>query len=155
MHDPRESHFALIKRILRYIKGTLQFGLSLSRSQSHDLVVYSDADWTGCSDTRRSTSGYYVFHSNNLISWSSKRQHTMSLSSAEAEYRGVANVMAEACWLRQLLGELQRPLTHITLVYGNNISAMYLSTNPIHHQRTKHVEIDLHFVREHVALGAI
>jgi hypothetical protein len=63
--------------------------------------------------------------------------------------------MAEACWLRQLLGELQRPLTRTTLVYGNNISVVYLSTNPIHHRRTKHVEIDLHFVREHVALGAI
>jgi hypothetical protein len=95
MHDPRESHFALIKRILRYIKGTLQFGLSLSRSQSHDLVVYSDADWTGCSDTRRSTSCYCVFLGNNLISWSSKRQHTMSLSSAELNIE-----VLQMSWLR-------------------------------------------------------
>jgi hypothetical protein len=87
MHDPRESHFGLIKRIMWYIKGTLQYGLSLSRSRSHDLVIYSDADWADCSDTRRSTSGYCVFLGDNLISWSSKRQHTVSRSSAEAEYR--------------------------------------------------------------------
>jgi hypothetical protein len=97
MHDPRESHFALIKRILRYIKGTLQFGLSFSRRQSHELVVYSDADWVGCPDTRRSTSMYCVFLGDNLISWSSKHQHTVSRSSAEAEYKGVANAVAEAC----------------------------------------------------------
>ena len=155
MHDPRESHFSLIKRILRYIKGTMAYGLALSRSRSHELVVYSDADWAGCPDTRRSTSGYCVFLGDNLISWSSKRQHTVSRSSAEAEYRGVANAVAETCWIRQLLSELRRPLTRATLVYCDNISAVYLSTNPVHHQRTKHVEIDLHFVRERVALGAV
>jgi hypothetical protein len=155
MHDPRESHFALIKRILRNIKGTLQFGLSFSRSQSHELVVYSDADWVGCSDTRRSTSGYCVFLGDNLISWSSKCQHTVSRSSDEAEYRGVANAVAEACWIRQLFGELRRPLTCATLVYCDNISVVHLSTNLVHHQRTKHVEIDIHFVRERVALGAV
>lgn len=109
MHDPRESDFALIKRILRYVKGTLDYGLQLTSSSSNDLVVYSDADWAGCPDTRRSTSGYCVFLGDNLISWSSKRQHTVSRSSAEAEYRGVANSIAEACWIRQLLGELHRP----------------------------------------------
>jgi hypothetical protein len=155
MHDPRESHFALIKRILWYIEGTIEYGIVLSCSHSHELVVYSDADWAGCPDTRRSTSGYCVFLSDNLISWSSKRQHTVSRSSAEAEYRGVANAVAEACWLRQLLGELRRPLARATLVYCDNISVVYLSTNLVHHQRTKHVEIDLHFVRKRVALGAV
>ena len=81
--------------------------------------------------------------------------NTVSLSSAEAEYRGVANVVAKACWIRQLLDELHRPLPHATLVYCDNISAVYLSTNLVHHQRTKHVEIDIHFVRERVALGAV
>lgn len=155
MHDPRESDFALIKRILRYVKGTLDYGLQLTSSSSNDLVVYSDADWAGCPDTRRSTSGYCVFLGDNLISWSSKRQHTVSRSSAEAEYRGVANSVAEACWIRQLLGELHRPPSKATIVYCDNISAVYLSTNPVHHQRTKHVEIDLHFVRERVALGVV
>jgi hypothetical protein len=115
MHDPHEPHFALIKRILQYIKGTMEYGLTLSRSQSHDLIVYSDADWAGCPDTCRSTSGYCVFLGDNLILWSSKRQHTVSRSSAEAEYRGVANAVAEACWIRQLLGELRRPLPRAIL----------------------------------------
>jgi hypothetical protein len=82
-----------------------------------------------------------VFLGTNLISWSSKRQNVVSRSSAEAEYRAVANGVAEACWLRQLLQELHAPLTKSTLVYCDNVSAVYLSTNPIQHQRTKHVEI--------------
>ena len=133
----------------------MEYGLAISRSRSHELVVYSDANWVGCLDTRCYTSGYCVFLGDNLISWSSKRQHTVSRSSAEAEYRGVANAVVEACWISQLLGELRHPLTRATLVYCDNISVVYLSTNPVHHQRTKHVEIDLHFVRERVALGAI
>jgi hypothetical protein len=139
MHDPREPHLATLKRILRYVRGTLDNG---------DLIVYSDADWAGCPDTRRSTSGYAVFLGDNLVSWSSKRQNTVSRSSAEAEYRTVANGVAEATWLRQLLLELHAPPRHAKLVYCDNVSAVYMSSNPVQHQRTKHIEIDLHFVRE-------
>lgn len=85
MHDPREPHYALVKRILRYLRGTLDFGIILWRTDISSLVVYSDADWAGCPDTRRSTSGYGVFLGDNLVSWSSKRQPTVSRSSAEAE----------------------------------------------------------------------
>lgn len=92
MHDPREPHFAALKRILLYLKGTLHHGLHLAPSSSLQMTAYSDADWGGCPDTRRSTSGYCVFFSNNLVSWSSKRQTTTSHSSAEAEYRGVAKI---------------------------------------------------------------
>ena len=155
MHDPREPHLAALKRILRYVRGTLHLGLVLRPSSQHELVAYSDADWAGCPDTRKSTSGYAVFLGDNLISWSSKRQNTVSRSSAEAEYRAVANTVAEASWLRQLLSELQSPLQRATLVYCDNISAVYMSANPVQHQRTKHIEIDLYFVREHVALGAV
>ncbi|PWA99415.1 hypothetical protein CTI12_AA009100 [Artemisia annua] len=155
MHDPREPHFAALKRILRYVHGTLDFGLHLYSSPTSSLVGYTDADWAGCPSTRRSTSGYCVFLGDNLLSWSSKRQHTISRSSAEAEYRGVANVVAETAWLRNLLRELHSPLTSATLVYCDNVSALYLSANPVQHQRTKHIEIDIHFVRDMVTAGQV
>jgi hypothetical protein len=153
MHDPREPHLTAMKRILHYLQGTPDYGLLLRHSSSSDLVVYMDADWADCPDTRHSTSGYAVFLGDNLISWSAKRQTIVSRSSAEAEYRAVANGVAEATWLRQLLNELQTPLSWCTLVYYDNISVVCLSTTP--HQRTKHVEIDLHFVREKVAIGQV
>jgi hypothetical protein len=103
MHDPREPHLHLIKRILRYLKGTLDLSLTLSPSKSHTLIAYSGADWAGCPDTRRSTSGFCMFLGDNLISWSSRRQTTVSRSSAEVEYRAVAAAMAESCWIRLLL----------------------------------------------------
>jgi len=143
-----------MKRLLWYLRGTLGYRLLLDRSFSVELVVYTDADWAGCPDTRRSTSGYVVFLGGNLVSWSSKRQPVVSRSSAEAEYRAVTNCVAEAAWLRQLLVELHRPLARSSLVYCDNVSAVYLSTKTVQHQRTKHV-IDLHFVRDHVAIGDV
>jgi hypothetical protein len=135
-----------MKCILRYLQGTRDYGLLLRRSSSSDLVIYTDADWAGCPDTRRFTSCYVMFLEDNLVSWSAKRQTVISRSSAEAEYRAVANGVAEATWLRQLLHELQTPSSRCTLVYCDNISAVYLSTNLVQHQRTKHMEIDLHFI---------
>jgi len=122
MHDPREPHLAALKRILRYVRVTLHLGLLLRPSAQSDLVVYSDADWAGCPDTRKSTSGYAVFLGDNLISWSSKRQTDVSCSSAEAEYRAVANAVDEVSWLRQLLAELHVPVSRAALVcYDNSI----------------------------------
>lgn len=155
MHAPRTSHLNLIKRIIRYIKGTLDHGTRITPTSASSLTAYSDADWAGCPDTRRSTSGFCVFFGENLISWSSKRQLTVSRSSAEAEYRAVAHVVAETCWLRQVLQELHRPISRATVVYCDNVSAVYLSANPVQHRRTKHIEIDIHFVREKVAIGEI
>ncbi|GKC68718.1 ribonuclease H-like domain-containing protein [Tanacetum coccineum] len=155
MHDPREPHFAALKRILRYVQGTLELGLQLYASATTSLVGYTDADWAGCPSTRRSTFGYYVFLGDNLLSWSAKRQHTISRSSAEAEYRGVANVVAETAWIRNLLRELHSPLLTATLVYCDNVSAVYMSANPVQHQRTKHIEIDIHFVRDMVKAGHV
>jgi len=155
MHAPCEVHLVAAKRILRYLQGSLGHGLVIPRTAPTQLRVYTDADWAGCPDTRRSTSGYAVFLGDNLISWSSKRQPTVSRSSAEAEYRAVANGVAEVIWLRQLLKEIHHPLDSACLVYCDNVSAIYLSSNPVQHQRTKHVEIDLHFVRERVAMGVV
>ncbi|GJY76611.1 ribonuclease H-like domain-containing protein [Tanacetum coccineum] len=136
-------------------QGTLDYGLQLFSSTTDSLIAYSDADWAGCPTTRRSTSGYCVFLGNNLLSWSSKRQPTLSHSSAEAEYRGVANVVAETCWIRNLLRKLHTPLSSATIVYCDNVSDVYLSSNPVQHQRTKHIEIDIHFVRDLVATGQV
>jgi hypothetical protein len=113
MHSPTDRHLHLVKRILHYIKGTLHHGLHISWPTSSDLVIYSDADWAGCPNTRRSTSGYSAYLGGNLISWSSKRQPTISRSSAEAEYHGIANAVAESCWLRQLLTELGHTIWYI------------------------------------------
>ncbi|XP_074267439.1 uncharacterized protein LOC141590780 [Silene latifolia] len=155
MHAPKEPHLHFLKRLLRYVKGTLAHGLTLSQSRSLSITAYSDADWSGCPNSRRSTSGYCVFLGDNIVSWSSKRQPTVSRSSAEAEYRGVANAVAETSWLRNLLCELHVPISRATLVFCDNVSAVYLAGNPVQHQRTKHIEIDIHFVREKVQAGLV
>ena len=116
MHDPREPHLAALKRILRYVRGTLDLGLLLQPSTTAELTVYSNADWAGCPNMRKSTLGYAVFLGSNLVSWSSKRQNMVSLSSAEAEYHAVANVVAEVTWLHQLLLELHAPPLRASLV---------------------------------------
>nr|GFB01271.1 ribonuclease H-like domain-containing protein [Tanacetum cinerariifolium] len=120
MHDPRESHFSALKRILRYVQGTLDYGLQLFSSTIHSLIAYSDADCAGCPTTRRFTSGYCVFLGNNLLSWSSKHHPTLSRSSVKAEYRGVANAVAETCWIQNLLRELHTPLSSATIMYFDN-----------------------------------
>ncbi|XP_071740841.1 uncharacterized mitochondrial protein AtMg00810-like [Rutidosis leptorrhynchoides] len=155
MHDPREPHFGALKCVLRYVRGIIDDGLQIFPSSTTKLIAYSDADWGGCPNTRRSTSGYCVLLGDNILSWSSKRQATVSRSSTEAEYRAVANAVAETCWIRNLLHELHSPLSHATLIYCDNVSAVYLSTNPVQHQRTKHIEIDIHFVCDKVATGDI
>ncbi|XP_071728586.1 uncharacterized mitochondrial protein AtMg00810-like [Rutidosis leptorrhynchoides] len=106
MHDPKECHMHALRRIIRYIRGTVSHGLQFTKSSLSSLVSYTDADWGGCPDTRRSTSVYCVFLGGNLVSWSAKRQSTVPPSSAEAEYRGDANVVSESCWLRNILLEL-------------------------------------------------
>jgi hypothetical protein len=131
MHTPQEPHLTAVKRILRYLWGSLHYGLLLRPSSTSELVVYTDADWVGCPDTRRCTSGYAVFLGANFVSWATKRQPVVSHSSAEAEYRAIANGMAEASSMRQLLHELYSPLQRATLVYRDNVSIVYLSTNPV------------------------
>jgi hypothetical protein len=110
INDPREPHFIL------YLKVTLHHGLTLHRSTSHSLVAYSGADWARYPDTRRSTSGFCMYLGDNLISWSSRCQTTVSRSSAEAEYRAISTAVAESCWVRQLMQELHRPIKTATIV---------------------------------------
>ncbi|XP_055826452.1 uncharacterized mitochondrial protein AtMg00810-like [Solanum dulcamara] len=155
MHAPTNEHMRALKRIIRYLQGTLTHGLYLNKSSVNQLISYTNIDWGWCPDTRRSTSGYCIFLGDNLFSWSSKWQPTLSRSSAEAEYRGVANVVSDSCWIRNLLLELHYPIQKAILVYCDNVSAIYLSGNPVQHQCTKHIEMDIHFVREKVARGEV
>ncbi|KAD2804468.1 hypothetical protein E3N88_37845 [Mikania micrantha] len=155
MHSPHTSHFNALKRILRYIEGTINFGLHLTKAATSFLVAYTDAYWASSPDTRWSTSGYCTYFGDNLVSWSSKRHATISRSSAEAEYRGVANVVADLCWIHNLLLELHLAPSQASIVYCDNISAIYLSQNTVQHQRTKHIELDIHFFLEQVQSGSI
>jgi hypothetical protein len=106
LQRPTINHWTAVKRILRYLKHTLFYGLFIRRQSSPQLHAYSDADWAGCPDDRRSTGGYCIYLGSNLISWSSRKQATVSRSSTEAEYRSLANATAELQWLQSLLKEL-------------------------------------------------
>nr|GEV23085.1 ribonuclease H-like domain-containing protein [Tanacetum cinerariifolium]GEV87762.1 ribonuclease H-like domain-containing protein [Tanacetum cinerariifolium] len=155
MHDPRDPHFIALKHILFYVRGTLDYGMQLNVSFTTHLSAYADADWSGCPVIRRSMSGYCVFLGDNILSCYAKHQVTLSRSSAEAEYRGVANIVAETAWIYNLLYELHTPLFTATLVYCDNVSAVYMSANLVQHQCMKHIEIDIHFVCDFVASGQV
>jgi histone deacetylase 1/2 len=152
MAQPLESHWKAVKCILRYLKGTLSHGLLLMPSPTSlpfSLRAYSDADWATDQDDRRSTSGSCIYFGPNLISWGSKKQPLVARSSTEAEYRSMANTTADLLWIQSLLRELQIPF-HTPTLLCDNLSAVSLSHNPVLHAKTKHIELDIHFVREKV-----
>ena len=155
MHEPRDVHWIAVKRILRYLKSTVDYGLLIKKCSSSQIYAYSDANWVGCPDDRKSTSGYCIFLGKNLLSWSSKKQPTISRSSIEAEYKAIANVTAEILWIQSLFCELVISLSTAPLIYCDNIGATYLSSNPAFHAHTKHIEIDYYFVRDLVAEKAL
>nr|GEW15293.1 ribonuclease H-like domain-containing protein [Tanacetum cinerariifolium] len=130
MHDPRDPYFTALKRILRYVRETIDHGLQLHVSSTSQLIAYTYVDWVGCPVTRRSTFGYCVFFGDNLLSWSAKRQVTLSRFSAEAEYRGVANAVVETAWIRNLLLELHAHLSTATLVYCDNYADIFTKGLP-------------------------
>jgi histone deacetylase 1/2 len=151
LHSPTTAHWSAVKRILRYVKGTLAMSLKLRKSSSTLVSAFSDADWAGCVDDRRSTGGFVVFFGPNLVSWSARKQPTVSRSSTKAEYKALANAMAEMMWIQRLLTELGIPHSKVARLWCDNIGTKYLSANPVFHARTKHIEIDFHFIRERVA----
>ncbi|CAL9006084.1 unnamed protein product [Prunus brigantina] len=150
MNNPTEHHFFLVKRILRYLQGTLSHGFTYSASGPFLLSAYSDSDWAGDINTRRSTTGFVVYLGSNPVSWQSKKQGSVSRSSTEAEYKALANASADVVWIRQLLVDLHVYLSEPPILYCDNLSALALSSNPIYHSRIKHLDIDFHFIRERV-----
>jgi hypothetical protein len=151
LSTPTTSHWAAVKRILRYLRATIDLGLCFIKSASSLLSAFSDADWAGNPDDRRSTGGFTIFFGGNLISWGSRKHPTVSRSSTEAEYKEVANATAEVIWIQVLLRELGISQNRPPNLWCDNIGATYLTANPIFHRRMKHVEVDYHFVRERVA----
>uniref|UniRef100_A0A2N9F793 DDE Tnp4 domain-containing protein n=1 Tax=Fagus sylvatica TaxID=28930 RepID=A0A2N9F793_FAGSY len=135
--------------------GTLDYGLRLLSRSSLSLYGFSDADWAGCLDTRCSTTGYCIYLGANCISWASKKQATVSRSSAEAEYRSMSTTTAELTWILYLLRDIGINLSTPPVLFCDNTSALHLTVNPVFHARTKHIELDVHFVREKVAAGAL
>ena len=119
------------------------------------LTAYSDADWAGCPDTRRSTTGWCTFLGDALISWKCKKQDHVSKSSTEAEYRAMSAACSEIVWLRGLLSELGASQTNPTPLHADNKSAIQIASNPVYHERTKHIEVDCHYIRDAFTRGVI
>jgi len=151
MYAPTDSHWAAMKRILRYLRGAASHGLHITCSSSFALHGFIDADWVGSVEDRKSTGGYLVFFGQTPISWKSGKQRTVARSSTEAEYKALADGTAEVIRLQYLLTDLQIPFASAPIIWCDNLGVTYVSVNPVFHARTKHVEVDYYFVRDRVA----
>ena len=155
MSNPSETHWSGVKRVLRYLRGTSTYGLVYDGKGGSELSGFSDSDWAGDVNTRRSTSGYVFQLGGSTVTWSCKKQATVAKSSTEAEYVALSKATQEAIWLRRLLNSLGDEIRSPTTIFEDNQGAIDLSKNPKHHDRTKHIDICHHFVRERVATKEI
>ena len=153
--QPTKQHWTAVKRILRYLRGTADYGLVFTPNVSGDCVGYSDADWGGDLDDRKSTSGYLFLISGGAVSWRSKKQTCVALSTAEAEYVALASAAQEATWIRQLTAVLENRPQETVTVFEDNQSAICMAKNPQFHGRSKHISIKYHFVRDQVDKGTV
>ncbi|PKU64415.1 putative mitochondrial protein [Dendrobium catenatum] len=154
MQSPTTDDFIQLKRILRYLKGTATLGLPITPDDT-TIQTYTDADWASDLSDRKSISGICTFIGPNLLSWPVKKQITVAKSSTEAEYRALSAATSEVIWLRRLAAELHLDQSSPTLIHCDNISAIAIAKNLIFHARTKHIEIDFQFIRQHIASGNI
>ena len=152
---PTSVHWAVVLWILRYLQGTTNKALLMSSRSSLHLHGFTDSDWAGDVNDRHSTTGFAIFLGSSLISWKSKKQEVVSRSSSESEYRAIGHTTTEIIWLRWLLADLGVPIPKSTPLYTDSESARKLAFNEVFHERTKHVEVDCHFIRQHVRDGTI
>ncbi|XP_031488883.1 uncharacterized mitochondrial protein AtMg00810-like [Nymphaea colorata] len=151
MQQPTTIHMTVVKHILCYVKATLSCGLLLKPATTFHIDAYTDADWAGNIDDHKSTGGFAIFIGSSLVSWFARKQPTVARFSTETEYRALASYSSEVLWLTFLLKELHINMPHVPCLWCDNISAASLSVNPVFHNRCKHIEIDVHFVRDHIA----
>ncbi|XP_021837610.2 uncharacterized mitochondrial protein AtMg00810-like [Spinacia oleracea] len=155
MHSPTLQHIEALTHTLRYIHSTSGQGILLRATEQLTLQAFSDSDWAACPTTRRSVTGYVLLLGNSPISWKSKKQSTISKSSSEAEYRAMSQAAAEVTWIVRLLEELGVHNLKPVALHCDNQSAIHIATNPIFHERTKHIEVDCYFTRDKVLEGLL
>ena len=155
MSSPTVDNWAIVEYILCYLKGASGRGILYSNHEHNRVECFTDADWVGSKEDRSSTSGYCVFVGGNLVSWKSKKQGVVSRSSAESEYRAMTHSMCEIMWLHQLLMEVGIKTVVLAKLWYANQAALHIALNLVYHERTKHIEIDCHFVLEKIQLGLI
>ncbi|GJT06617.1 retrovirus-related pol polyprotein from transposon TNT 1-94 [Tanacetum coccineum] len=152
--NPNEHHVSAVKRIFRYLKGTINLGLWYPKDSGFDLTAYSDADHAGCHLDRKSTSGSVQFLGDKLVCWSSKKQNCVSISTAESEYVAVSGCCAQVLWMRTQLTDYGFFFDKVP-IYCDSKSAIAISCNPVQHTRTKHIDVRYHFIKDHVEKGTI
>ncbi|MCI03083.1 copia protein, partial [Trifolium medium] len=155
LSKPTQIHYNAAIRVLKYLKSCPGRGLFFPRASPLQLFGFSDADWAGCKDSRRSISGQCFFLGQSLISWRTKKQLTVARSSSEAEYRALASATCELQWLLYLLQDLRIACAKPPVLYCDNQSALHIAANPVFHERTKHLDIDCHIVREKLLSGVM
>ncbi|XP_057996515.1 secreted RxLR effector protein 161-like [Hevea brasiliensis] len=157
LHEPTENHWSACKCIMRYLKHNQHYGLFLRQSSTPHLSAYADADWASNPEDRKSVSGYAIYLGTNLVYWSTRKQPTVARSSTEAEYRSVGAATTELVWLKSLLQDIGFSSSSCSTLWCDNVRATKLASNPVFHSRTKHIEVEFHFVRDLVSkrLGSI